>query len=246
MLNCGLFSYAPMKPVINKIRSDLKKNSDAKTRKSFQRFFKESVKFHGVKSAMVVKIAKARFTEVRDSSKHEIFGICEELLKSGYCEEAWIAANWAYWVEKEYQPPDFETFERWLNRYIDNWAECDTFCNHAVGAFIEQYPEFINRLKVWTGSTNRWVRRGAAVSLIIPARQGKFMKDVFEIADRLLLDQDDLVQKGYGWLLKESSRKHQTEVYAFVVKNKASMPRTALRYAIEKMPEGLRKKALSK
>jgi len=232
--------------MINKIRSDLKKNSDAKTSKSFQRFFKEAVKFHGVRSAMVFKIAKARFAEVRDLSKNEIFGMCEQLLKSGYCEESWIAANWAHRVEKDFQPQDFETFERWLDKYIDNWAECDTFCNHAVGAFIERYPEFISRLKAWTGSTNRWVKRGAAVSLIIPARQGKFMKDVFEIADRLLLDQDDLVQKGYGWLLKEASRMHQSEVYAYVVKNKARMPRTALRYAIEKMPEALRKKALAK
>jgi 3-methyladenine DNA glycosylase AlkD len=246
MLNCGLFSNALMKPVINKIRSDLKRNSDARTRNSFKRFFKEEVKFYGVKSAVVHKIARARFAEVRDLGKQEIFGMCEELLRSGYCEESWIAANWAHWVAKEYQPEDFETFERWLNKYIDNWAECDTLCNHAVGAFIEQYPEFIGRLKGWTGSENRWVKRAAAVSLIVPARRGKFLKDVFEIADCLLLDHDDLVQKGYGWLLKEASRKHQSEVHAYVMKNKARMPRTALRYAIEKMPASLRKKAMAK
>jgi len=82
--------------------------------------------------------------------------------------------------------------------------------------------------------------------LIIPARQGKFLKDIFEIADILLLDEDDLVQKGYGWMLKAASQAHQQEVFDYVVRNKKTMPRTALRYAIEKMPKDLRLQAMSK
>jgi 3-methyladenine DNA glycosylase AlkD len=61
-----------------------------------------------------------------------------------------------------------------------------------------------------------------------------------------LLDPDDLVQKGYGWLLKEESRKHQKEVYDYVVKNRQIMPRTALRYAIELMPKELKAEAMKK
>lgn len=79
------------------------------------------------------------------------------------------------------------------------------------------------------------MKRAAAVSLIIPARQGKFLNDIFEIADILLLDRDDMVQKGYGWMLKAASQAHQDDVLNYVVKNKTAMPRTALRYAIEKM-----------
>ena len=66
------------------------------------------------------------------------------------------------------------------------------------------------------------------------------------IADILLEDKDDLVQKGYGWLLKEASRTHQDQVFEYVMRNKAVMPRTALRYAIEKMPEELRRKAMER
>ncbi len=66
------------------------------------------------------------------------------------------------------------------------------------------------------------------------------------IADILLEDKDDLVQKGYGWLLKEASRTHQEQVFEYVMRNKAIMPRTALRYAIEKMPEELRRKAMQR
>ena len=78
---------------------------------------------------------------------------------------------------------------------------------------------------------NRWMKRAAAVSLIVPAKRGKFLKDIFEIADMLLTDTDDMVQKGYGWLLKEASRLHQKEVSNYVARNKKVMPRTALRYA---------------
>jgi 3-methyladenine DNA glycosylase AlkD len=90
------------------------------------------------------------------------------------------------------------------------------------------------------------LKRAAAVSLILPARRGKFLKEVFEISDVLLVDEDDLVQKGYGWLLKEASRKHQTEVFNYVVQNRKVMPRTALRYAIELLPKELKAEAMKK
>jgi 3-methyladenine DNA glycosylase AlkD len=90
------------------------------------------------------------------------------------------------------------------------------------------------------------LRRASAVSLIVPARKGKFLNDIFEIADKLLVDDDDLVQKGYGWMLKVASQPHQQEVFDYVIKNKKIMPRTALRYAIEKMPRELKTRAMEK
>jgi len=90
------------------------------------------------------------------------------------------------------------------------------------------------------------MRRAAAVTLIIPARKGKFLGAIVDIADRLLLDQDDLVQKGYGWMLKAASEAYQQEIFDYVMQNKAVMPRTALRYAIEKMPATLRSRAMER
>ena len=101
-------------------------------------------------------------------------------------------------------------------------------------------------VKSWAKSRNRWLKRAAAVSLIVPAKKGRFLQDAFEICDVLLADEDDMVQKGYGWLLKEESRRHQKEVFEYVVKNKAAMPRTALRYAIELMPKELKLQAMKK
>jgi len=148
--------------------------------------------------------------------------------------------------EKKYEPTDFKIFYHWIDKYVTNWAKCDTFCNHNVGYFVEQYPDYLNKLKEMATSSNRWMRRASAVSLIVPARKGKFLNTIFEIANILLLDKDDLVQKGYGWMLKAASETHQNEVFEYVLKNKNVMPRTALRYAIEKMPQELKNIAMSK
>jgi 3-methyladenine DNA glycosylase AlkD len=232
--------------IVATIRKELNHLVDEKTAGQYKHFFKEAVKFYGVKTGLVEKMADVYFKEVKLQGKKEAFRLCEELLKSGYSEESFIAANWAYRFHNEYEPEDFFTFERWVKTYVSNWATCDTLCNHTIGAIVEQYPQYLANLKQWAKSDNRWVKRASAVTLIIPAKQGKFLKDIFEIADILLLDKDDMVQKGYGWMLKDASKQHQEEIFNYVMKNKKVMPRTALRYSIERMPEELKRQAMSK
>lgn len=233
-----------MDPVISQIRRELKSHSDPDIRKTSQRFFKEEITCYGMKTATVIAIAKKYWKVVKGRSKPEIFALCEELYKSGYIEESFIVSNWVQDLSGRYDREDLVVFRYWIDTYITNWASCDGFCNHTMGSFIEQYPEYINELKLWTQSQNRWMRRAAAVSLIIPAKRGKFLNVAMEIADLLLTDKDDMVQKGYGWLLKEASRIHQKEVFNYVMRNKRAMPRTALRYAIELMPDELRTDAM--
>jgi 3-methyladenine DNA glycosylase AlkD len=235
-----------MNGIIQNIRLVLKKKSDKKVRESAQRFFKEKVRHYGVNSAEVGVIAKESFKALANKEKTAVFALCEELWKSDYMEEGFVACDWSYRVRKEYEASDLKVFERWVSRYVDNWASCDTLCNHSVGELVEMYPSCLAGLKKWARSKNRWMKRAAAVSLIIPARRGKFLKDIFEIADILLEDADDMVQKGYGWMLKAASQAHESEVFDYVSANKAAMPRTALRYAIEKMPKELKLKAMRK
>lgn len=232
--------------ILSAIRQELQNQADEKTKSSFRHFFKEAVTFYGIKTATVEKIAGQYYREVKSLGKPEVFLLCEELLKSGYTEEAFIAFDWAYRLKDAFEPADFPTFERWLNKYVSNWAACDTLCNHTIGAFVDKYSRFVDNLKLWAKSDNRWLRRASAVTLIIPARQGKFLEDIFLIADSLLTDPDDLVQKGYGWMLKAASAGHQSEVFDYVMLHKATMPRTALRYAIEKMPPDLKRRAMEK
>ncbi len=235
-----------MKSIINKIREELEKNIDEKTQATSQNYFKEKIKCLGVKTAIVSQISKEFFKLVNDKTKSEIFDLCEILWQSGCIEESFIACNWSFYIHKQYEPVDFQVFEKWICDYVNNWASCDTLCNHTIGKFIEMYPECISKLKGFAKSENRWMRRASAVSLILPARKGKFLSDIFEIADILLLDKDDLVRKGYGWMLKAASESHLQEVFDYVIDRKAIMPRTALRYAIEKMPGDYKAIAMKK
>jgi 3-methyladenine DNA glycosylase AlkD len=235
-----------MSEIINKIREELIQNADEKTRVSAERYFKEDVKLYGLKSADVSLISKEHYKTFEDKSKSHVFALCNELWKSGYMEESFVACNWSYNVRKQFESDDFDIFEKWVSTYVGNWASCDTLCNHTVGTFIEMYPEFLSGLKKWALSKNRWVKRASAVSLIIPARRGKFLDDIFIIADILHSDKDDMVQKGYGWMLKAASEAHPKDVFNYVMIKKATMPRTSLRYAIEKLPAELKAQAMAK
>lgn len=237
-----------MKNIIDDVRQVLIDSIDPKTLASSDHFFKEgeAAKVHGVRMGEVGKIGKESFRQIKKLPKEKIFGLCEELWRSGYLEESVVACIWAESLHKQYEPADFKMFERWVHDYLTNWADCDTLCNHTIGNFVMMYPGYIAELKKWATSSKRFVKRASAVTLIIPARKGLFLNDIFEIADILLFDKDDLVQKGYGWMLKAASEAHQKEVFNYVMSKKAVMPRTSLRYAIEKMPADLRVEAMKK
>ncbi len=234
-----------MEQIILNIREELQSKMDEKTRESSQHFFKEKIKCYGVRVPVVNQIGKTNLKKLQNASKTQIFDLCEILWQSGYIEESFIACNWSFSVHKNYAPEDMLIFEKWIQHYVNNWASCDTLCNHTVGEIIMMYPELTDKLKDFAGSDNRWMRRAAAVSLILPAREGKFLSTIFEIADVLMFDTDDMVQKGYGWMLKAASKMHQKKVFDYVICHN-TMPRTALRYAIEKMPNELKEMAMKK
>lgn len=235
-----------MENVIVQIREALKESVDPQTLLGGQRFFKEKIKMYGVKIPEVNKIGKRFFEEIKTKPKNEIFELCEQLWQSGYLEEGFIASEWTYALHDKFEEKDFAVLKSWIENYVDNWATCDTLCNHSLGAFLEKFPEFISKLKSFAKSENSWMRRAAAVTLIIPARKGKFLSDIFEIADTLLLDQNDLVQKGYGWMLKAASEAYPQEVFDYVMSKRTIMPRTSFRYAIEKLPKEMKAIAMEK
>lgn len=115
-----------------------------------------------------------------------------------------------------------------------------------MGPFFLKFPEYVAKRSLWISSKSRWLRRASAVSLIDPVRIGECLDEVFQTAEKLLTDGDDMVQKGYGWMLKEASHRFPQPVFDFVMQRKDRMPRTALRYAIEKMPLAWKKRAMHK
>ena len=232
--------------IIQKIRKELKSNIDLEYKKGSYRFFKEDIKLYGVRVPLVRKMSQKYFFEIKDLDKKKIISLCDELLKSGYTEESVIAFDWMYKIKNQYNKNDFKVFESWIEKYVSNWGRCDDLCSRAFGYYIFQFPEFLPKTEKWTKSKNRWKRRVSAVCLIYSLRKKKYLENAFSVADILLEDSDDLVQKGYGWMLKEASNIYLDEVYSYVNKNKKKMPRTALRYAIEKMPKKMKTELMKK
>jgi 3-methyladenine DNA glycosylase AlkD len=235
-----------MTEILSRLRDDLRANADEKSIANYQRYFKETVKFYGLSMSAANKIAVKYWQEIKNLSKPEIFALCEDLFKSDYSEEAAVASDWAPKLTNQFAPADLAVFKRWIDSYLNDWAKVDGFCNHTVGNFVQKYPASIKEIVAWSDSSNRWMKRASAVSLIIPAKKGLFINEIFTISDCLLTDKDDMVQKGYGWMLKEASNLHQNDVYHYVLKHRPDMPRTALRYAIEKMPPELKKEAMKR
>jgi len=232
-------------PLVAAIAREFKTKADPEYRKSVQRFFKEPVKLYGVRTPAFRAIVRRYWLKVRDLPKAEILALCEELLAVENGEERGTAFEWALLLRRQLVPADFSRLERWLRRHVSNWAACDTLCCGALGFFLLDHPEFLPRLQAWAGAKNRWLRRAAAVAHIIPARNGQAFKQAYQVADLLLEDEDDMVQKGYGWMLKEMANLRPREVFEFVMERRARMPRTALRYAIEKMPAAWKKQAMA-
>lgn len=235
-----------MNNLIRNLKNELVSKTDQRGVETSQRFFKNPINTYGIKSKDVKAISKKYFGLIKNLSKEEMCKLCEVLFQSDMYEEFMVAANWVQRRDSEFVSKDINLFENWIDKYVNNWATCDTFCNHSVGSLVERYPKLIKHLKKWAKSKNLWMRRASAVSLIVPAEKGLFLDDIFEICDILLVDKEDMVQKGYGWLLKVTSQSNLDPVFKYVMMHRDKMPRTSLRYAIEKMPKNLKEQAMKK
>ncbi len=232
--------------IISEITKELNQNIDCAYKEGATKFFKEEVKIYGVRIPIVRAIARKYFQKIKNWEKKKIFSLCEKLLKKDYDVYRTIAFDWIYKIKQKFVKKDYDLFEGWVKKYVTNWAACDDFCTHSFGYLVTENPELLPKLRTMAKSKNLWERRAAAVTLIHPVKRKKHLDKVFEMAKILLKDEEDMVRKGYGWMLKEAANHYQKEVFNFVMKNKKEMPRTALRYAIEKMPVSLKKKAMSK
>ncbi|GJM15423.1 MAG: hypothetical protein DHS20C13_07500 [Thermodesulfobacteriota bacterium] len=236
-----------IKEILPKLQAELDKNADKKYREKVRDYFKMDVaNYLGVKIPLVRKIADKHFKEINHLDIDDVLKICNSLLETKIYEHKVIAFHWSYKCKNNYRTKHFKIFEGWLKTYVDDWSDCDDLCTHSLGYLVFKHPEFVPKVKQWSSSNNRWVKRASAVTLIFSARKGQHLDDVLDLASVLLLDKDDLVQKGYGWMLKEASKIFTEEVFEFVLKNKDKMPRTALRYAIEKMPSEYKKVVMKK
>jgi 3-methyladenine DNA glycosylase AlkD len=138
------------------------------------------------------------------------------------------------------QPAREGLYELYLanTRFVNNWDLVDASARELVGGYLaDQSREPLDRL---AASSSLWERRISIVATHYFIRRGEFA-DTLRIAERLLGDREDLIHKAVGWMLREVGKKHQPTLESFLKRHGRVMPRTALRYAIERFPADLRR-----
>ncbi len=216
------------------LRARLQAAGTQEVRSSIQRFFKEPVESYGVLTPGVRRIAAEVYREVKGWPAAQRNRFSTELWKSGKIEESSIAVEIARRFSRQCGACEFRLFEKWLDRFASNWADCDAISMNLLARAIANEPELVRLLPAWTESRNRWKRRASAVALVREARKGAHTDAILDIAERLIGDSDEMVQKGAGWLLKEAYAKRPREVVRFLEAHRDA-PRLLLRYAAEKM-----------
>ena len=126
-------------------------------------------------------------------------------------------------------------------KYINNWNLVDVTCPHVTGKHLIDKDRTI--LYKWAKSEDLWTKRIAMVSTFSFIRKND-LEDTFKIAEILLQDKHDLIHKAVGWMLREAGKRDIKKEEAFLKKHYKTMPRTMLRYSIEKFPETKRQKYL--
>ncbi|MCG9545560.1 DNA alkylation repair protein [Vibrio sp. Isolate33] len=199
-----------------------------------------------IKTGQVRTISAQTFKAIEDKDISHVLSLCTQLLEQRDWALGVIAYDWAFRVRKQYSKDTFPIFERWLKEFVTDWNDCDDFCTHAFGDLLSQYNDLFDLTIKWVEHSNFAVRRAAAVILIYPINQNRYAAlDPFRVADLLLEDNHDLVQKGYGWMLKVLSQKEPELVVRYLKANYAVMPRVAFRYAIEKLDDKTKRELMS-
>lgn len=228
------------------LRAELHQLADPSHRIGQQSFFKEPVNPLGVRCRELNAVEVGRWRELKRLTPEELLELCEALWCSEIFEEPVLAAKWCARAAARLGPEALTRYSCWLETRVHNWAHCDALCAMAIGKLVLVRPELAPLLLTWTKSTNRWMRRGAAVILVPAARKGLLWPQVFATAEALLADTDDLVRKGVGWLLRESSKRAPGEVHAYVMTRRDSMARATLRCAIELLTPEQRRQAMQR
>jgi 3-methyladenine DNA glycosylase AlkD len=220
------------------IRRRLMSRGSAEGVEKTRRYFRESVATYGCSSSDVKAVAEELAPTLKRDLGQTLI-VVGELIEAGVLEEQWVATALLAKVKRQLTAEHVDRVDDWVNS-LTNWASVDTFCTQIVNALVERNPETVGRLRGWAASPSRWRRRAAAVSLVPTARRGMMLAEVFGLADLLMEDRDDMVQKGVGWLLKEASKRHQGEVREYLLAWRDRAPALVLRYASEKLPPGQR------
>lgn len=224
--------------IVAEIHAEIRRRASAEGAEKMRRFFREPVDGYGLTSAQIEEVVKQVYPVVRGDLPLAMEAV-GKLMESGVLEEASVGIRLLRKMTRVFSPELFEVFDGWVD-HLTNWANTDGLSCWLIAETVSLEPQLAQRLLAWTESGNRWRRRAAAVSLVPIARRGEMLEEAFAIAERLMTDGDDMVQKGVGWLLKEASREHPDEVREFLLRWRDRTTALVLRYASEKLPKDMR------
>ena len=222
-----------MKQLTKTITNKLQALSDAEKREIFPKFFKagkgeygEGDRFLGVTVPNIRAIAKLH----KDISIEEI----RELLQSEWHEVRLCAL--IIMVEKSKKKDEAlrkELFNLYLSQTerINNWDLVDLSCRFIIGEYLlDKSRDILYQL---AQSPLLWDNRIAIVSTYAFIRKGQ-LEDTYALSDLMMQHPHDLMHKAIGWMLREAGKRDSERLYDYVMSHRADMPRTMLRYAIEK------------
>jgi 3-methyladenine DNA glycosylase AlkD len=212
------------------------------------RYFKYTVRVFGVTAPQVRALAAELYRSVKARwTVREAVRLCDLLFAEPELESKAVGALVLARFKKDFPRSLFAQAKAWLAAdRLANWASVDVFCTESLGALLEKYPDLVGAIREWAFHPNRWVKRASAVSFIKLARKPPFLGPIYGISASLFRVDDDLVRKANGWLLREAGKADMKRLERFLLKHGPAVPRTTLRYAIERFPEARRRSLLAK
>lgn len=228
------------------IRTILKKRGSAEHAKGVQWFFKEEVKSHGWYTAALRTFARQQRREILKEHDIEfLIQVADRLFTGRVLEEKIFAVLMLENLTRRLDERHFRLLESWIDR-ISTWADHDGLVHYLIAPMIAAEPKRLSRIFQWAKSRDRWHRRAACVALIQGGEQREYFAPTRRLANSLLNDQDDMVQKGLGWLLRVTAKVDPEQAVPYLVSIRSRAPRLVLRTACETLSPAQKKLVLAK
>jgi len=203
--------------------------------------------FYNVRMPIVRQMGKAIARAHRDDwSVDDACAFAGILVADRYLDVKALGIEVLACYSRAFAPRHLRVWKRWLAKnWSANWATTDGICGALIGPLLVAHPELVAETRSWSTHRNLWVRRASAVSIIALARRGHALEAAYAIARALHRDREDLIQKAAGWLLREAGKTDPARLELYLRTNGPRLPRTTLRYAIERFPIGTRQELLA-
>jgi len=230
--------------IADHIRRVLKDGGSAPHSEEVQHFFKEEIRSRGWYTAELRKFAvRFRRSIVRERGMDFLLKVADDLFSGQVLEEKIMAVFLLEGQTKNFGDKEFQLFASWLDR-VSSWADHDALAHDVLAPMVVADPRRSREVFLWAKSPNRWRRRAACVALIRGTREHHFFAEIARLSNQLLRDEDDMVQKGLGWLLRETAKADPKRTVPYLMKIRKDAPRLVLRTACEKISIPARKQVL--